>query len=380
MHPDTLQQIADLCRPPRKVFVFVNWNAGKLYHGDLLERSYCYMLALTGNLGKAGTGSRGWSPRGRSSAALCRSSAVCRRTSIEAENPIASTMNMFQMMMEDYKNRVKMDPTMPPVEAALGSLRELLRAAGTLSPPWALWYHHAGYKEVWDKHLEDPNCKKKISEYAEEAHREGVVEGVRAAREGLPAEGDVRVGLESAAAPSRRHEHLLQDAVAEARPDGDAGSALEHDRALLRLRVAGGLSLRVRGRQVLDAAHAVHGPSPTSPCPCSASRRATARSSSGSCAAASRASRSAGIEKYKSGDREIVVDELYWRATYGHHYGDSNEDEERLRRRHLPRHGEVGWYDEPRRCEVSLENVRRTGRRGSAGARRGTPRWPKMPT
>ena len=115
------------------------------------------------------------------------------KDTIEAEDPIASTMNMFQMLMEDYKNRVKMDPTMPPVEASLGSLREAFAGRRNPLSPWALWYHHAGYKEVWDKHLEDPELQEEDQRIRRGGHREGVVEGVRQAREGLPAEGDVRV-------------------------------------------------------------------------------------------------------------------------------------------------------------------------------------------
>ena len=70
VHPEMLHQVAELCRPPRKIFGYMNFIAGKLYHGDLLERSYCYILALTGSIGRAGTGTQGWSPGTEAAASM----------------------------------------------------------------------------------------------------------------------------------------------------------------------------------------------------------------------------------------------------------------------------------------------------------------------
>jgi len=89
VHPDMLQQIAELCRPPRKIFGYINFITGKLYHGDLLERSYCYILALTGNVGKPGTGTQGWSPGTEISASMAAVSGMPKQV-IESANPIAA--------------------------------------------------------------------------------------------------------------------------------------------------------------------------------------------------------------------------------------------------------------------------------------------------
>src|ERR1035437_10162183 len=174
VHPEMLQQIAELCRPPRKIFGYINFITGKLYHGDLLERSYCYVLALTGNVGKPGTGTQGWSPGTEISASMAAVSGMPKQV-IEAENPIAAAATVTQLMMEDYKPRLKMDPTMPPVEAANGATREGLK--GFLTPGVFLWYRHAGYKDVWDEHLHDPYTTKKISDYAEDAVAKGWWDG-----------------------------------------------------------------------------------------------------------------------------------------------------------------------------------------------------------
>jgi DMSO reductase family type II enzyme molybdopterin subunit len=42
--------------------ILTGFNVCKYYHGDLMERSLCLLLALTGNWGKKGTGIRSWSP------------------------------------------------------------------------------------------------------------------------------------------------------------------------------------------------------------------------------------------------------------------------------------------------------------------------------
>jgi anaerobic selenocysteine-containing dehydrogenase len=39
----------------KRTNILLGFNAGKYYHGDLMERSMCLLLALTGNWGKKGT-------------------------------------------------------------------------------------------------------------------------------------------------------------------------------------------------------------------------------------------------------------------------------------------------------------------------------------
>ncbi|NIU60545.1 MAG: hypothetical protein GWN66_01440, partial [Pseudomonas stutzeri] len=40
--------------------ILLGWTLGKSYHGDLMERAICLLLALTGNWGKHGAGVRSW--------------------------------------------------------------------------------------------------------------------------------------------------------------------------------------------------------------------------------------------------------------------------------------------------------------------------------
>ena len=69
-----------------------------------------------------------------------------------------------------------------------------------------------------------------------------------------------------------------------------------------------------------------------------------------------------GIEKYKSGNREIVVKELYWRATFGGRYGESNEDEERLLNDTYNALGKMGWFESLDGEELTLPNLRKNGK------------------
>ena len=48
----------------KKTKIFSGWNSGKYYHGDLMERSMALLLALTGNWGRQGTGTRSWAISG----------------------------------------------------------------------------------------------------------------------------------------------------------------------------------------------------------------------------------------------------------------------------------------------------------------------------
>ena len=44
----------------KRTKIFIGWNSGKYYHGDLMERAMALLLGLTGNWGKQGTGTRSW--------------------------------------------------------------------------------------------------------------------------------------------------------------------------------------------------------------------------------------------------------------------------------------------------------------------------------
>jgi DMSO reductase family type II enzyme molybdopterin subunit len=366
-HPETLQQIAELCRPPRKVFVFANWIGGKLYHGDLIERGYCYMLALTGNVGKPGAGTRGFAAGVEMPAAMSVVIGMPKSV-LESENPIAESGNMFQMLLDDYRNRVKMDPTMPPYETASGGLREALRFGATLAPPIFLWYHHAGYRQVWDRHLDDPNACRKISEYADEAIRQGWWKGFeRPAKDVTP-----RALYVTGGNPLRRHRGGMNTYFKTMWPKLDLVVVVEPRWSTTAL----------FGDYVLPAAshYEYADTSVASPhnrfvvltdqtVPMRGESKSDRQIILGIAKSVERHLKERGVERYpvEPGGREIVVDEIYWRATYGGRYGDSNEDEERLVDDVYRALSDLGWVTSVDGEAVGLENLRGQGKAWLSG-------------
>ncbi len=359
IHPEQLAELAELVKPPRKVFFASIANAGKLYHGDLLERSYCYILALTGNLGKPGTGILGWSAGTEAVAGSAFVGAMPKQL-LEGRDPIMTAVNLSQMLQENYRTHFKMDPTMPPAEAALGAMREGLRSTGTAAPPVFLWLYHAGYREVWDKYLTDPNAPRKISEYAEQAVAKGWWDGFeRPARDVPP-----RAVLVSGGNPLRRHRggmntylknlwlKLELAVVVDSRWSTSglyadyvlpAGSFYEYADMRLSLPVS-------RLTAFTDESVPMLGESKTD-------RQIVL----GLLQQVQTHLLARGIERYKSGNGEILVRELLWRATFGNRYDDSNQDEERLLDDTYRALGQMGWFTSVDGDELNLANLRKNG-------------------
>ncbi len=362
VHPDTLRQVAELCRPPRKIFGYINFITGKLYHGDLLERSYCYVLALTGSVGKPGTGTQGWSP-GTEAAASMTAVAGMPKQVIESEQPVAAAANLSQLMMEDYKTRLKMDPTMPPVEASNGATREGLKASGVLTPGAFLWYRHAGYKEVWDQHLHDPYTDKKISDYAEDAVAKGWWKG-------FDQEVTPRAMFVSGSNPLRRHRGGMNTYFKTLWPKLETIVVFDPRWSTTGL-YADYVLPSASYYEYADVKYST--PDTRLLCftdqsvPMQGESRSDRQIALGVLHGIAKHLKARGIEKYKSGDREIIVDDLYWRATYGGRYGETNADEERMVDDCLHALGELGWLSTLDGENLSLKNLRQNGKAWLSG-------------
>ncbi len=362
VHPDMLREIAELCRPPRKIFGYMNFLAGKLYHGDLLERSYCYVLALTGSIGRAGTGTQGWSP-GTEAAASMSAIAGMPKQVIESNDPIAAAATMSQLMMEDYKTRLKMDPSMPAVEASGGAMREGMKASGVLTPGVFLWYRHAGYKEVWDKFLEDPNAPRKISEYAEDAVSRGWWKG-------FDHEVTPRAMLVSGSNPLRRHRGGMNTYIKTLWPKLELIVVFD-----TRWSTTGLFSDYVLPAASYYEYADVKYSTPDTRLLCFTDQSVPMQGESksdrqialGVLGAVARHLKARGVDKYMAGNREVIVDDLYWRATYGGRYGEANADEERLVDDCVKSLGEMGWLSSINDEKLSLENMRKTGKAWLSG-------------
>jgi len=127
----------------RKTKIFIGWNSGKYYHGDLMERAMALLLGLTGNWGKKGTGTRSWAVMGFDGSAFMFRKG--RAGQDAAREFITGMAGMRRLLSAD-------DPTMT-AEMIMNRAAEAageLGGAGRTAPPAFLWYYQYGYKERWN--------------------------------------------------------------------------------------------------------------------------------------------------------------------------------------------------------------------------------------
>jgi DMSO reductase family type II enzyme molybdopterin subunit len=152
----------------KRTKIFSGWNSGKYYHGDLMERSMALLLALTGNWGKQGTGTRSWSVSGFDGSALMNQKRGPGQE--EARATYQQLLGIRRLLSAD-------DPTMT-LEMVINRAGEMgaARVGGQSSmfPPAFLWYHHFGYHDRFNrKDWADPGMKRTFDEYFEEAMDKG---------------------------------------------------------------------------------------------------------------------------------------------------------------------------------------------------------------
>ncbi len=162
IHPDNIRKLARKVAT-RKTKIFIGWNSGKYYHGDLMERAMALLLGLTGNWGKKGTGTRSWAFMGMDGQIFqARKEAAGQEA---AQKHIASLIAMRRLVAAD-------DPTMTPemIQNKAAQMAGELGGLGLPMPPAFVWYHQYGYKERWnDPECNDPSMKRSLDEYVEEA-------------------------------------------------------------------------------------------------------------------------------------------------------------------------------------------------------------------
>lgn len=364
IHPSQLETLAELCRPPRHVFVFSNPNTGKLYHGDLVERSFCYMLALTGNVGRPGSGTRGMSAGFDFLASMPLVSMMPSEV-IENPDPLGTALRLLVMLIEDYRERVKMDPSMPYTEAVFGALRDLMKTAGMLAPPIHFWLNHAGYRAVWDEQLDDPDAPRTIGEYADAAEREGWTRPWdKPSREVQP-----RALFVSGSNPVRRHRG--RSYIENVWPQLDlivTADTRWSSTALMSDYVLPAASYYEYADTKYTTAHTRFVVFTDGAAPMLDEAKSDRMIVLGILKAVERHLKARGIDNYFVNGREIVVDELYWRATIGGRYGDTDQDEERLVDDALQALSKMGWIEAVEDGGVvGLETLRRDGLAWSAG-------------
>jgi DMSO reductase family type II enzyme molybdopterin subunit len=166
IHPDNIRKLARKVAT-RKTKIFIGWNSGKYYHGDLMERAMALLLGLTGNWGKKGTGTRSWAVMGFDGITfMTRKEGPGQE---EAQKLIAGMIAMRRLIAAD-------DPSMTPemIQNRVAHRAGELGGMGNTFPPVFLWYHHYGYKGRWDDpENNDPTMARSFSEYLKEAVDKG---------------------------------------------------------------------------------------------------------------------------------------------------------------------------------------------------------------
>jgi len=166
IHPDNIRKLARKVAT-RKTKIFIGWNSGKYYHGDLMERAMALLLGLTGNWGKKGTGTRSWAIMGMDGAAFMhRKQGIGQEEALKLISQIIAMRRLISMG----------DPTMTTemVQNRGAEMAGEFGGVGNTIPPAFLWYYQYGYKERWnDPENHDPSMKKTFGEYLEEAVDKG---------------------------------------------------------------------------------------------------------------------------------------------------------------------------------------------------------------
>ncbi|UCE86032.1 MAG: molybdopterin-dependent oxidoreductase, partial [Deltaproteobacteria bacterium] len=164
VHPDTTRSLARKVAARRTRFL-MGWNSGKYYHGDLMERSMALLLGLTGNWGKPGTGMRSWAVGLNDGMFTVLLKEQAGQDGLDAVR--ATSDQVMKALLEQ-------DPTLTD-EMATYKVEQMMTAMlGLFTPPAFFWYHHCGYREIWNRRgYNDPDMKRSFDEYLEEACEKG---------------------------------------------------------------------------------------------------------------------------------------------------------------------------------------------------------------
>ena len=174
VHPDSIRSVARKAAVKR-TRTLMGFNAGKYYHGDLMERSMMLLLGLTGNWGRKGSGARSWAVGMLDGMGL-----AVMKTEL-SEEASHQAIALRDSMLDAVKAE---DPTMTD-EMVVAESSYRAAAMGGWTPPVFFWYWHCGYRDIWNKkEWNDPTMPRSFDEYIQEGIQKGWWEGFM-----LPPEG-----------------------------------------------------------------------------------------------------------------------------------------------------------------------------------------------
>ncbi|MDK1024295.1 MAG: molybdopterin-dependent oxidoreductase, partial [Gammaproteobacteria bacterium] len=160
VHPETMRVLArKIAARPTKIICSLG-NAGKHYHGDLMERAQLLLFGLTGNWGRKGTGVQAWL-----TGMFDGWFTVAQK---QSRGP-AEVVAIADMQEAMFEAAVQQDPTLTKAIFAIDAAKNASGTAGMV-PPIFFWYYHAGYESTWQKQeWHDPSMQRPFDEYFQEA-------------------------------------------------------------------------------------------------------------------------------------------------------------------------------------------------------------------
>ncbi len=167
IHPDTIRSLARKIASRRTKVICSLSNAGKHYHGDLMERAQLLLFGLTGNWGKKGTGVQAWT------AGMFDGNFT---VAVKQSRGLTDVAALADLEDAGVDAALEADPTLTRGMARIEMAK--VPGSGGMVPPVFFWYHHAGYKDSWQKkEWHDPSMKRSFDEYFQEAVKEKWWEG-----------------------------------------------------------------------------------------------------------------------------------------------------------------------------------------------------------
>lgn len=154
--------IRDLARKiaTRRTNILFGAAASKYYHGDLIERSLCLLLALTGNWGEHGTDIRAWN------AGMLDGQVALTVKPFPGPEGSRIVLDVISAAADAAREE---DPTLTAEEAARSTL-----SINPQMPPFLFWWNHCGFGDRWGRSdWGDPAMAREFEVYFEEARSSG---------------------------------------------------------------------------------------------------------------------------------------------------------------------------------------------------------------
>jgi len=163
VHPDSIRELARLVAANRTKIV-EGFNTAKYYHGDLMERAMCLLLALTGNWGREGTGIQGLALAGLDGYQIF---------GMKQKRGVQETIRVMDGIDDAMEQLRKQNPGNTDEMLGYDLLQRGL-VSGTASPPAFFHYYHCGYDETWNNaEWSDPDMKRSFEDYLQDSVRRG---------------------------------------------------------------------------------------------------------------------------------------------------------------------------------------------------------------